>query len=134
MDRKTKTVALNPRAVSAIDRHIGERIRTRRIELDLSQGQLAATIGVTFQQVQKYERGVNRVSAATLLRICTALDARVATFLPNWASKAPGGESPGDPVLEELAQLAPKLNSEARKKLLDFAKTLVRPTRARKGS
>lgn len=73
------------------------------------------------------------MSAATLFRICKVLDARVAMFLPE--SKAPEGKSAADPVLEELAQLAPQLTSEARKQLLDFARTLAPQSRkrARKG-
>ena len=53
----------------AIDGHVGERIRERRIVLGLSQQQLAELIGVTYQQAQKYERGINRVSPGRLFEI-----------------------------------------------------------------
>lgn len=57
---------------------IGKIIRERREALRMTQVALGDQIGVTFQQVQKYERGVNRVSAATLMRVAAALDCNVA--------------------------------------------------------
>jgi len=64
--------------ISETDTLIGKIIRDRRETLKMTQVQLAAGIGVTFQQVQKYERGVNRVSAAALLRIADVLKCHVA--------------------------------------------------------
>lgn len=63
-----------------IDVAVGARIRLRRKQLGISQSKLADAIGVTFQQVQKYERGANRVSASSLAKIAKALDAPVAAF------------------------------------------------------
>ncbi|HYD46438.1 MAG TPA: helix-turn-helix domain-containing protein [Phenylobacterium sp.] len=63
-----------------IDVAVGARIRLRRKQLGVSQSKLADAIGVTFQQVQKYERGANRVSASSLAKIAKALDAPVAAF------------------------------------------------------
>src|SRR6202040_494240 len=57
------------RSTAAIDDHVGARIRERRIMLGLTQQQLAKLIGVTYQQMHKYERGVNRISAGRLLEI-----------------------------------------------------------------
>ncbi|KAK0341969.1 hypothetical protein LTR94_024213, partial [Friedmanniomyces endolithicus] len=68
-------------AVDPVDIAIGARIRTRREELRITQAQLAAGAGVTFQQIQKYERGVNRVSAARLLRIAAVLKSTGAALL-----------------------------------------------------
>ena len=51
---------------NAIDKHVGKRVRLRRTLLGLSQEQLGAELNVTFQQVQKYERGANRISASRL--------------------------------------------------------------------
>lgn len=73
----------NPRSATAIDRAIGERIRARRLEIGMSQEKLADAIGVTFQQVQKYEKGVNRVAASTLFAIAQALDAKLVSFFPK---------------------------------------------------
>jgi transcriptional regulator with XRE-family HTH domain len=63
----------SPRRASAVDRHIGARMRERRLALNMSQEQLGRELGVSFQQIQKYEWGVNRVSAARLFEICKAL-------------------------------------------------------------
>jgi transcriptional regulator with XRE-family HTH domain len=63
-----------------VDRHVGVRIRMRRKELGVSQERLAESLGITFQQVQKYERGANRVSASKLWEIASALKTPVAYF------------------------------------------------------
>ena len=68
-------------AVDPVDIAIGARIRARREELRITQAQLAAGAGVTFQQIQKYERGVNRVSAARLLQIAAVLKSTGAALL-----------------------------------------------------
>ena len=57
-----------------VDAQIGATIRTLRIGQRMTQAELAREIGVTFQQVQKYERGVNRVSAATMLKLAETFD------------------------------------------------------------
>ena len=63
-----------------VDRHVGLRIRMRRKEMGVSQERLAEALGITFQQVQKYERGANRVSASKLWEIAGALRTPVAYF------------------------------------------------------
>ncbi|MBL8771243.1 MAG: helix-turn-helix domain-containing protein [Phenylobacterium sp.] len=63
-----------------VDRHVGLRIRMRRKEMGVSQERLAESLGITFQQVQKYERGANRVSASKLWEIAAALRTPVAYF------------------------------------------------------
>jgi transcriptional regulator with XRE-family HTH domain len=65
-----------------VDVYVGERVRTERIRLGLSQTELGAAIGVTFQQVQKYERGANRISASMLARIARTLHTAIADFFP----------------------------------------------------
>ena len=81
-----------PRAVANdIDRHIGQRIRERRRALGMSQDTLAGALGVTFQQVQKYERGFNRVGASTLYEIARTLNVAVGDFydgLPSTTDEA----------------------------------------------
>ena len=63
-----------------IERHVGLRIRQRRILLGLTQQQLAEMIGVTYQQAHKYERGVNRISAGRLYEIARVLGVEVGHF------------------------------------------------------
>lgn len=63
-----------------IDRHVGARIRGRRVGLRISQTKLGQAIGVTFQQIQKYESGTNRVGASNLFKIAKALSVDVSFF------------------------------------------------------
>ena len=65
---------------NAIDRHVGQRIRLRRILLGYTQKQMAARLGITFQQLQKYENGINRISASRLWDVCVLLNSPVDFF------------------------------------------------------
>jgi transcriptional regulator with XRE-family HTH domain len=62
------------------DKHVGGRVRMRRLMLDMSQSQLGNALGVTFQQVQKYEKGANRISASRLQHIAQILQVSVPFF------------------------------------------------------
>ena len=75
------------------DAEVGRRVRSRRLECRLSQTELAERIGVTFQQVQKYEKGVNRIGAGRLQRISEALEVPISFFFggPSGATKAESG-------------------------------------------
>jgi len=70
----------NPRSPSPLDAVIGKHIRKTRLAKGVSQERLAEIIGVTFQQVQKNEKGVNRMSAARLYHVAKALDEPIANF------------------------------------------------------
>jgi transcriptional regulator with XRE-family HTH domain len=69
---------------SAIDRQVGVRVRMRRVALDMSQEKLAAQLGVSFQQVQKYEKGVNRIGAGRLQQLAEILQAPVGFFFEDF--------------------------------------------------
>ena len=71
------------RSAGEYDLELGKRIRLRRVELGISQSDLADKLGVSFQQVQKYEKGINRVGAARLQQVATALDVPVTFFFDN---------------------------------------------------
>jgi transcriptional regulator with XRE-family HTH domain len=71
---------MHQRSTGKSDIELGKRIRLRRLEQDISQAELGDKLGVSFQQVQKYEKGVNRVGAARLQTIATALDVPVTFF------------------------------------------------------
>jgi transcriptional regulator with XRE-family HTH domain len=75
-----------------VDVAIGARIRLRRKTLGVSQGALAEQIGVSFQQVQKYERGMNRVSGSTLVAISRALDTSVGWLVGEEGQISDAGE------------------------------------------
>lgn len=65
----------------SIDSYIGARVRMRRLMLNKSQEKLSARLGVTFQQIQKYEKGTNRISAGRLLELAIALRVPVSFFM-----------------------------------------------------
>jgi len=67
----------------SIDQQIGENIRLRRIMMGLTQDQLAESLKLSYQQIQKYETGANRVSAGRLYQISLLLDADIVTFFPS---------------------------------------------------
>ena len=88
--------AIRKRRAGAEDVEIGRKIRALRLERGLSQSNLADGIGLTFQQVQKYEKGMNRVSAGRLQRIADMLNIPVTFFYGGMGAKAKKREA-GDP-------------------------------------
>jgi transcriptional regulator with XRE-family HTH domain len=126
------------RAPNPIDRHVGLRIRLRRKELGVSQERLADSIGLTFQQVQKYERAANRVSASKLWEMARVLKTSISYFYeglgdPSSAESAP---SPSDrqsvhdflltPEGMELAAAFPRIKRpRVRRRILDLARALA---------
>ena len=66
-----------------IDNHVGSRLRLRRKVLNLSQEKLAERLGITFQQVQKYEKGTNRIGASRLYQVARVLEVPVSYFFPE---------------------------------------------------
>jgi transcriptional regulator with XRE-family HTH domain len=87
---------LPPRRVEAWDVEVGRRIRARRLECWLTQQELAQGLGVSFQQVQKYEKGANRISAGRLLAICNLLQVPI-TFFYDSAAPTQSGETGAKP-------------------------------------
>ncbi|QWW71750.1 helix-turn-helix domain-containing protein [Rhizobium sp. WYJ-E13] len=80
---------MNVKTPNAIDTYVGMRMRRRRQLLGMSQERLAEQIGVTFQQVQKYEKGINRIGASRLQKIAEALRTSPAFFFEQDDSEAP---------------------------------------------
>jgi transcriptional regulator with XRE-family HTH domain len=72
-----------------VDLHVGQRLRMRRTLLGLSQGELARSVGLTFQQIQKYERGVNRIGASRLAEFAIALRVPPGWFFEEMPSARP---------------------------------------------
>jgi transcriptional regulator with XRE-family HTH domain len=73
--------------IDPIDIHVGRVLRAKREERGLSQGALARAGGVSFQQVQKYEKGKNRLSAGMLYKLAKALEMPISEFFPNDAQE-----------------------------------------------
>lgn len=86
-----------------VDVHVGGRIRTRRLLLGMNQETLANALGLTFQQVQKYEGGANRVSASRLAEMAEALGVPVAYFF-NDLDSAGDGATPDEQQIREMMQ------------------------------
>lgn len=121
-NRNSTQPSIDPRSATDLDRQIGDHIRKRRLEIGMSQEQLADTIGVSFQQIQKYETGTNRVAASKLMRIANALTMPVTLLLPGCTEADSAQE---EPAPQEVAKAAERLTGEGRKLLLDIARVLI---------
>lgn len=124
-------------APNPVDLHVGLRIRLRRKEMGVSQERLAEAIGLTFQQVQKYERAANRVSASKLYEMARALKTSIAYFYEG----LPEGDAVGLEAVEarpgaqaflltaeglELAYTFPKIRrARVRRRILDLVRAMV---------
>ena len=78
----------------AIDRHVGMRLRLLRLNHKMSQTELGDKVGVTFQQVQKYERGSNRIGASRLWRLCEIFEAEPNFFFEGLGEEGSGKNNP----------------------------------------
>ncbi len=117
-----------------IDLHLGKRLRRRRRLLGLTQQQLASAVGVRFQQIQKYECGANRISAARLWELAEALEVPINYFYEGLEADAAndGGSEAvkrSEQVLArketlDLVRAYYRLGERPRRRLLDLAKSL----------
>ena len=122
-----------------IDLHVGKRLRRRRRLLGLTQQQLAESIGIRFQQIQKYECGANRVTASRLYELAVALNVPVNYFFEGLQQIAAAPGAPGAPANDrdliaadvlsqketlELIRAYYQLGERPRRRLLDLAKAL----------
>src|SRR5712671_4940830 len=104
LDDRTVRVASMKTASSTketkpVDQHVGSRVRMRRMMLGMSQEKLGDALGLTFQMIQKYEKGVNRISASKLQHISQILQVPVPFFFegaPPWAGIAPAARGKAD--------------------------------------
>ena len=115
-----------------IDFHLGKRMRRRRRLLGLTQQQLAESCGVRFQQIQKYECGANKISAARLWAIAAALDVPTGYFFEGLeggrqdmsAERGENGEVLAHKETMDLIKAYYQLGERPRRRLLDLAKSL----------
>jgi transcriptional regulator with XRE-family HTH domain len=117
-----------------IDLHLGKRLRRRRRLLGLTQQQLAVAVGIRFQQIQKYECGANRISAARLWQLAEALEVQVSYFYDGLAesqarAEAERNEPRGEGMMArketmDLIRAYYQLDERPRRRLLDLAKSL----------
>lgn len=92
-----------PKTPDPIDQHVGRRVRTRRLMLNMSQEALGDQVGITFQQIQKYEKGTNRISASRLQQISRVLGVSAWSFFEGAPSAKAQKVRPPDHVDEFLA-------------------------------
>jgi transcriptional regulator with XRE-family HTH domain len=121
-----------------IDAQVGNRVRLRRMLVGMSQEKLGEMLGLTFQQVQKYEKGVNRIGAGRLYQVASILGVTVSYFYEDVSDREPNGLVPANdhatpPVMEFLSsgeglQLALAFmrikEPKVRKRVLDLVKSL----------
>lgn len=112
-----------------VDIHVGKRIKLRRQLLHMSQEQLAEAVGVSFQQVQKYESGDNRVSASRLYAICKVLNVKPAYLFEDLEDTETPADEEQDPMKRtdsiRLVRLFWRLPSAARPQILGFMDEVV---------
>ena len=122
-----------------IDKHVGARVRMRRLMVGLSQGKLGEALDVTFQQVQKYENGANRIGASRLQQLARVLDVPPAFFFedaPTGGAKAAGFSEPeGNAYVVDFLSTSEGLqlnrafcaikDPKVRKKILDLVESLA---------
>ena len=117
---------------NSIDLHIGQRVRHRRWLLGMTQQDLAQSIGVRFQQIQKYESGANRISASRLWDLARALDVPVAFFYTSLGEPAAGaGRGAEDGALQQketmdLVRAYYAMPEKQRRSLFDLAQAATK--------
>lgn len=127
----------SPRAANPVDVHVGMRLRLRRQVLKMSQERLGNKLGVTFQQIQKYERGSNRVGASRLWKISQVLNVDVGFFFDGLEEEGSISEFAADdqlPIVYDfikstdgvaLAKAVSQINNKAvRRQVLELARAL----------
>ena len=121
------------RAANAVDKKVGQRVRSRRLEIGMSQERLAELLGVTFQQVQKYEKGVNRIAVGRLLDIANALEISASRFFEGLERRgvAEDGQDYVNDALatpegaQLMALFATIKSQKIRRKVLELVRTLA---------
>jgi len=93
-----------------VDVHVGQRLRLRRTMMSMSQEKLGSLLGLTFQQIQKYERGTNRIGASRLWEIARLLETPMSFFFDGF--DAPDGVNPPGAFNEELAPYDPAMTTK----------------------
>ncbi len=94
-EKKTKKTELRSENPDPVDIHVGARLRMRRNLIGLSQEQLGKSLGLTFQQIQKYERGINRMGSSRLFQIAKTLSVPVAYFFDDMPTLLDMPSQPG---------------------------------------
>jgi transcriptional regulator with XRE-family HTH domain len=134
--RTKRDIKPNARSAGSLDVHFGEKLRALRLATKISQDDLAKALGLTFQQIQKYEKGVNRISAAAIVRIAAVLEVNVQYFFDELPTGVKNNKEIKTPVFVEMSLVAhgPRLidaflnlkNDRMRRAVADLAQVLAR--------
>jgi transcriptional regulator with XRE-family HTH domain len=117
-----------------VDRHVGRRVQEKRLDLGLTQTALAKAVGVSFQQVQKYEKGTNRISASKLFEMADFMKVGIPFFFDGYggasvgvAEEAPAFDHEHRPTKTsvEITRLAPRLPPRKQKLILDMMRDML---------
>ena len=118
-----------------VDRHVGRRVCEKRISLGYNQSDLGRALGLTFQQIQKYEKGANRIAASKLWDISRFFNVDIAYFFDGLTGGQPGmaeGETaafdheyPSTRYTIEMGRLAPQLTTRQQKLALDIIREMA---------
>jgi transcriptional regulator with XRE-family HTH domain len=118
-----------------VDRHVGRRVCEKRISLGYNQSDLGRALGLTFQQIQKYEKGANRISASKLWDIARFFKVDIGYFFTGLAQGQPGMAEDGAGAFDhdypstrysiEISRLAPQLSTRQQKLALDLIRELA---------
>ncbi len=106
-----------------VDIHVGQRLRVRRTLLGMSQEKLAEAVGITFQQIQKYERGTNRVSAGRLFQFSRILDTPVSYFYDQFVGESTLPQGLSDNEQEGFKGISGSDDVMQRKETIDLVRT-----------
>ena len=111
-----------------VDAHVGKRIRHRRWMIAMTQQQLADKVGIKFQQIQKYETGMNRVSASRLWDIADSLGVTISFFFEGLNEASPAAQADNDMMADkealELVRSYYAIPEAQRRRLFDLARVL----------
>jgi len=118
---RTTRGRLDDGSANPVDIHVGNRMRLRRTLLGLSQQALSAALGMSFQQVQKYERGANRIGASRLFDLARVLDVPVSFFFDDMPD-AVSNSSPARVVTGDAVSVVMPIDPLARREVLDLAR------------
>ncbi|MFO1118951.1 MAG: helix-turn-helix domain-containing protein [Rhodospirillales bacterium] len=124
--RSGKSDRLPPGVPNPVDIHVGSRVRLRRTLLGLSQEKLGEAVGLTFQQIQKYERGANRIGASRLFEFSRILDVPVSFFFDDMADRMKAGETPAVPALSDQPQAPLEPDPLTRRETLELVRAYYR--------
>src|SRR4051795_3003331 len=126
------------KAPNPVDRHVGSRVRMRRMLVGMSQEKLGDSLGITFQQIQKYEKGTNRIGASRLHQIARVLGVPIEFFYegaPQMEGAAGLGENPSPSYVADFLSTAEGIelmkafisveDSKVRRRIVDLAKALA---------